>query len=75
MAAGLRCRVHTCRASFAVTNGDSMEALRAAIADRNAHEVAEHAYHHVAMVEPERAGFAAPDAAAMAARRARKTPA
>lgn len=58
MPAGLPCRVHSCREVFAVSNGDSMNALRAAVAARNAHEIESHAYEHVVTPEPETAGVA-----------------
>jgi len=70
MPAGLPCRVHTCREVFAVTNGDSMSALRAAVAARNAHEIEAHAYQHVATPEPETPSFATMRTARVAVRTA-----
>lgn len=50
---GLPCRIHSCRAAFAVTNGDSMSALLEASARRKVHELEAHSYEHVVPVEPE----------------------
>jgi hypothetical protein len=57
---GLPCRIHSCRAAFAVTNGDSMAALLEASARRKAHELEVHAYEHVVPVEPEAEGSRGP---------------
>lgn len=48
---GLPCRQPGCERSFAVLDQSSMSSLQSASAERNAHEVAEHGYHHQAMPE------------------------
>jgi hypothetical protein len=46
---GLPCRAHPdCEAVFSLSHQDSMEALREAASRRDAHELAEHDYRHVA---------------------------
>ncbi|HKY50470.1 MAG TPA: hypothetical protein VJP45_04370 [Candidatus Limnocylindria bacterium] len=46
---GLPCRAHPdCEVVFSLSHQDSMEALREAASRRDAHELEQHAYRHVA---------------------------
>jgi hypothetical protein len=56
---GFPCRLVGCDRSFAVTDQNSLDALKAASDERTAHEIADHGYHHVRMDE-ERAYLASP---------------
>jgi hypothetical protein len=49
--AGFPCRVAGCERSFRVADQRSMDALMKASATRTAHEIADHAYHHVQLTE------------------------
>ncbi len=58
---GLPCRADAdCDAVFNLTNQDSMDALRAAAEQRNAHELEAHAYTHVATSMPTATPFSQP---------------
>lgn len=48
---GFPCRLVGCLRTFQVTDQKSMESLRAASAERTAHEIAVHDYHHVVLVD------------------------
>ncbi len=50
-AAGFPCRWAGCDRAFAVADQSSMEALQRASAARAEHEIDDHAYHHVPLVE------------------------
>ena len=47
---GFPCRAG-CEQAFQVADQNSLDALRAASADRTAHEFAAHDYHHVSLAE------------------------
>ncbi len=47
---GFPCRFGGCQIRFAVVDQSSMAALRAASAERTAHELAAHGYHHIVPV-------------------------
>ncbi len=50
---GLPCRAtHDCESVFTLTHQDSMDALREAVARRDAHELEAHGYRHVVTVVP-----------------------
>ena len=56
--AGFPCRITGCDRAFQVTDHSSMDALMKASAERTAHEIADHAYHHVRLTEePRRSPF------------------
>ncbi len=48
---GFPCRLAGCERAFQVLDQSSLDALRAASAERTAHEVADHGYHHIPMEE------------------------
>lgn len=48
---GFPCRLVGCLRTFQVVDQKSMESLRAASAERTAHEIAVHDYHHVQLVD------------------------
>lgn len=49
---GFPCRLVGCLRTFQVADQKSMESLRAASAERTAHELAAHDYHHVQLADP-----------------------
>lgn len=50
---GFPCRLAGCEQAFQVRDQSSLDALQAASAERTAHEIADHGYHHV-RIEDER---------------------
>lgn len=48
---GFPCRLVGCLRSFPVLDQRSMEALRAASAERTAHEIAAHEYRHIKLAD------------------------
>jgi hypothetical protein len=70
---GLPCRAnHDCEAVYTVTPQDSMDALREAAAERNAHELQVHGYTHVATTTIGPSTFAQGPAARKRGRRRRE---
>lgn len=51
---GFPCRSADCDKSFPVADQNSMAALTAASAERSAHEITDHAYHHAPLPEAPR---------------------
>lgn len=49
---GFPCRLVGCLRTFQVLDQRSMASLHAASAERTAHEIAVHDYHHVQLVDP-----------------------
>ena len=49
---GFPCRLQGCDQVFTVMEQNSMDALRVASSARTAHEVSDHAYHHVILETP-----------------------
>lgn len=69
---GLPCRATPdCVSVFSLTHQDSMDALREAVARRDAHELEAHAYRHVAIALPGATPFA--QSAARRGRRVRRS--
>ncbi len=64
---GFPCRAG-CERSFRVADQNSLDALRAASAERTAHEISEHDYHHITMSE-ERPAYVTPIKPAKAVQR------
>ncbi len=54
--AGFPCRHAGCDRAFQVADQTSMAALQAASAERTAHEIKDHGYHHVPLGEDRPAG-------------------